>query len=155
MRRLGMSCSALALAAAAAIVLLAGVPGGSSNGIVRDLIEGPDASCSAATFVAGGTLDQSCGDGGKVISTGGGTGGGGFLGDLGPLAVVAAAGGGLLLLAAVVVFLRTRRVEVAAPSDDWWTCPRCGAGNVIGAARCHRCGTWRGAERESSASATR
>jgi hypothetical protein len=29
-----------------------------------------------------------------------------------------------------------------APSDEWWTCRNCGATNMVGVARCYKCGAW-------------
>lgn len=48
------------------------------------------------------------------------------------------------LLGAAFVLFRTRGSKVAPPvSEGWWTCAKCGAGNMDGAARCHNCATWR------------
>jgi hypothetical protein len=60
------------------------------------------------------------------------------------------AGLGLAILVAVgagIVLFRTRGVAraVPPPSEGWWTCANCGAGNMDGAARCHNCSTWRAA----------
>jgi hypothetical protein len=47
-------------------------------------------------------------------------------------------------LAAAFVLFRTRGPKAAPPpSEGWWTCSKCGAGNMDGAARCHACATWR------------
>jgi hypothetical protein len=29
-----------------------------------------------------------------------------------------------------------------APSDEWWTCSTCGSSNLVGSARCYKCGSW-------------
>lgn len=54
------------------------------------------------------------------------------------LAVLVAIGAGIILF-------RTRGVAKAVPppSEGWWTCANCGAGNMDGAVRCHNCATWR------------
>jgi hypothetical protein len=65
------------------------------------------------------------------------------------IAVIAA------LVAAFVLF-RTRGATRAAPppSEGWWTCAKCGAGNMDGAARCHACATWRASTPHPTASPT-
>jgi hypothetical protein len=30
----------------------------------------------------------------------------------------------------------------AAASADWWTCRNCGSTNMVGSARCYKCGAW-------------
>jgi hypothetical protein len=30
----------------------------------------------------------------------------------------------------------------AAASADWWTCRNCGSTNMVGSARCYKCGSW-------------
>jgi len=58
------------------------------------------------------------------------------------IAVLAVAA--VALLAAALVLFRTRGSKAAPPmSEGWWTCAKCGAGNMDGAARCHSCATWR------------
>lgn len=53
----------------------------------------------------------------------------------------------LVVIVAAVILFRTRGVAKAVPppSEGWWTCANCGAGNMDGAARCHNCATWRAA----------
>ena len=56
----------------------------------------------------------------------------------------AAVAGGVLALVAAFLVLRRRASGPFAPADpgEWWTCPKCGSTNVIGSARCYKCGTW-------------
>jgi hypothetical protein len=108
------------LASAAFVVLLGAVaPGAPGSGSVRSFV---DAS-----------------------SPGGGNGGGGagLLATLGPLLLVALVV--LVVVAAIAAFIlfRTRGTTTVTTSEGWWTCPKCGAGNMDGAARCHACSTWR------------
>ncbi|MEO5704241.1 MAG: hypothetical protein ABIZ52_04405 [Candidatus Limnocylindrales bacterium] len=50
----------------------------------------------------------------------------------------------IAVLGAAFVLLRTRGAKAVPPmSEGWWTCAKCGAGNMDGAARCHSCATWR------------
>lgn len=64
------------------------------------------------------------------------------------IAVVAA-------LAAAFVLFRTRGAKGVPPSTEgWWTCSKCGAGNMDGAARCHACATWRTSTPQPTASPT-
>lgn len=74
----------------------------------------------------------------------GGIGGAGGLDAFGILLLV---GLGLAVLAAIAagfVLFRTRGAKaVPSPSEGWWTCANCGAGNMDGAPRCHNCATWR------------
>ena len=80
---------------------------------------------------------------GGGASSGGGTGGTPFSG-LGPLLVIALAIAVVIVAAAAFILLRTRSsVAPPASAEGWWTCPKCGAGNLDGAARCHACSTWR------------
>lgn len=30
----------------------------------------------------------------------------------------------------------------AGPSGEWWTCRNCGSTNMVGVARCYKCGAW-------------
>ena len=69
--------------------------------------------------------------------------GGGLFGGLGWLLIVGLAIAAVVFIAAAVVLFRTRVSKVASPSEGWWTCANCGAGNMDGAARCHACATWR------------
>lgn len=67
------------------------------------------------------------------------------------IAVLAVAA--VALLGAAFVLFRTRGSKAAPPvSEGWWTCPRCGAGNMDGAARCHSCATWRSSTSHSTES---
>lgn len=75
--------------------------------------------------------------------TPGSAGGGGVLGGILPLLVIALVVGVLVAASAAYILFRTRGTTVAPASDDWWTCSNCGAGNVVGSARCHACATWR------------
>jgi hypothetical protein len=68
---------------------------------------------------------------------------GGLFGDLGWLLIVALAAAAVVFVGAAVVLFRTRTPKAAPPSEGWWTCANCGAGNMDGAARCHACATWR------------
>lgn len=73
-----------------------------------------------------------------------GTGGaGGPLGGFGWILIVALAVAAVALILAAVVLFRTRGSKTPPPSEGWWTCASCGAGNMDGAARCHACATWR------------
>lgn len=51
---------------------------------------------------------------------------------------------GVLALVVAYLVLRRRASVPLAPADpgEWWTCPKCGATNVVGSARCYACGTW-------------
>lgn len=73
--------------------------------------------------------------------------GGGPLGDplIGLILIAALVVAVVVLLAAAYVLFRTRSPKVLPPSEDWWTCTKCGASNMDGAARCHACSTWRAA----------
>lgn len=75
--------------------------------------------------------------------TQGAGGGGGLFGDLGWILIVALAVAVVVLILAGIVLFRTRSPKAAPPSEGWWTCASCGAGNMDGAARCHACATWR------------
>lgn len=76
-----------------------------------------------------------------------GNGGVGGAGSIDAFGIVLLVGLGLALLAAIgagTVLFRTRGAKaVPPPSEGWWTCANCGAGNMDGAARCHNCATWR------------
>lgn len=68
---------------------------------------------------------------------------GGLLGGFSWLLVVALAMAIVVFVAAALVLFRTRGSKAVPPSEGWWTCANCGAGNMDGAARCHACATWR------------
>jgi hypothetical protein len=68
---------------------------------------------------------------------------GGLLGDLGWILILALAVAAVALILAAIVLFRTRGSKEAPPSEGWWTCANCGAGNMDGSARCHACATWR------------
>ncbi len=69
------------------------------------------------------------------------------------IAVLAVAA--VALLAAAFVLFRTRGAKAVPPvSEGWWTCAKCGAGNMDGAARCHSCATWRSSASQPTASPT-
>ena len=61
------------------------------------------------------------------------------------------AGGGVVILAILVAWylvLRRRASRPFAPHDpvdagEWWACSTCGSTNVVGTARCYKCGSWR------------
>jgi hypothetical protein len=76
-----------------------------------------------------------------------GNGGAGELDAFGILLLGAVALALLAAIAAGIILFRTRGVArpVPPPSEGWWTCANCGAGNMDGAARCHNCATWRSA----------
>lgn len=71
----------------------------------------------------------------------------GGAGGIDAFGILLIAGLGLALLAGLaagIVLFRTRGAKaVPPPSEGWWTCANCGAGNMDGAARCHNCATWR------------
>ena len=75
--------------------------------------------------------------------TQGGGDGGAFLAGITPLLLIALVVGVVIAAAAAYILFRTRGATVAPASDEWWTCSNCGAGNVVGSARCHACATWR------------
>lgn len=75
--------------------------------------------------------------------TQGAGGAGGLFGGLGWILIVALAVAAVALILAAVVLFRTRGSKATPPSEGWWTCANCGAGNMDGAARCHACATWR------------
>jgi hypothetical protein len=66
------------------------------------------------------------------------------------------AGGVAILLAVAVGWFLVMRRRVSQPfladdvttgagggsGGDWWTCTTCGASNVVGSARCYKCGSW-------------
>ena len=112
----------LALAIVAFVVLLGAAPASTAPGAaaVRELIDAPAQ----------------------------GAGSGGLLGD--PLLGLILIGGlvvaVVILLGAAYVLFRTRSPKVIPPSEGWWTCTKCGAGNMDGSARCHACSTWRAAK---------
>lgn len=68
---------------------------------------------------------------------------GGLFGGLGWILVIALAIAVVALIVAAIVLFRTRGGKASPPSEGWWTCANCGAGNMDGAARCHACATWR------------
>jgi hypothetical protein len=68
---------------------------------------------------------------------------GGLLGGLGWILILGLAIAAVALILAAVVLFRTRGSKAAPPSEGWWTCANCGAGNMDGSARCHACATWR------------
>ena len=67
----------------------------------------------------------------------------GLFGGFGWLLIVGLVAAVVVFVFAAVVLFRTRASKVAPPSEGWWTCGNCGAGNMDGAARCHACATWR------------
>ncbi|HUG29855.1 MAG TPA: hypothetical protein VMQ65_04985 [Candidatus Limnocylindria bacterium] len=75
--------------------------------------------------------------------TQGAGGAGGLFGDLGWILIVGLAIAAVALILAAIVLFRTRGSKAAPPSEGWWTCGKCGAGNMDGSARCHACATWR------------
>ena len=68
---------------------------------------------------------------------------GGLLGGFGWILIVGLAIAAVALILAAIVLFRTRGSKAAPPSEGWWTCGKCGAGNMDGSARCHACATWR------------
>lgn len=106
----------VALALTAAAVLLGATPAGPPSGVTLQLIDAP-------TQGAGDTS--------------------GPFGGFGWVLIVALAVAAVALIAAAIVLFRTRGSRAAPPSEGWWTCANCGAGNMDGAARCHACATWR------------
>ena len=75
--------------------------------------------------------------------TQGAGGAGGLFGGLGWILIVGLAIAAVALVLAAIVLFRTRGSKAAPPSEGWWTCGKCGAGNMDGSARCHACATWR------------
>jgi len=72
----------------------------------------------------------------------GGGGGGAPWGDL-VLLLGGVVVGALALLAVGYLVLRWRAGPAPAEvPDEWWTCPACGAANIVGSPRCHACGAW-------------
>jgi hypothetical protein len=84
--------------------------------------------------------------------------GNGGVGGLDPLVlvlIVVLAVAAVALLGAAFVLFRTRGAKAVPPmSEGWWTCAKCGAGNMDGAARCHNCATWRSSAPQPRASPT-
>lgn len=68
---------------------------------------------------------------------------GGLFGGLGWILIAGLAIAAVALILAAIVLFRTRGSKAAPPSEGWWTCASCGAGNIDGSARCHACATWR------------
>lgn len=68
---------------------------------------------------------------------------GGLFGGPGWILIVGLAVAAVALILAAIVLFRTRASKAAPPSEGWWTCANCGAGNMDGSARCHACATWR------------
>ncbi|HSL98011.1 MAG TPA: hypothetical protein VK831_05520 [Candidatus Deferrimicrobiaceae bacterium] len=74
---------------------------------------------------------------------GGGSGGGGV--EWGTIllllagAVVGAAS--VLVVGYLVLRWRAGPAPVGTPGE-WWSCPACGAANIVGSPRCHACGAW-------------
>ncbi len=90
-----------------------------------------------------------------VSSEGGEQAGGGLLGGFGPILLVGLAVAIVALVGAAFVLFRTRgAARIPPPSEGWWTCGNCGAGNVDGAARCHACATWRSTTPSATPSAS-
>lgn len=114
-----------ALAIVAFTVLLGAAPSSAGiPGTIREFVDAPTQGGGSSGLDAFGLL---------------------LLGGL-ALAVVAA-------IAAAFVLFRTRGVKAAPPpSEGWWTCLKCGAGNMDGAARCHACATWRTSTPQPTAS---
>jgi hypothetical protein len=73
----------------------------------------------------------------------GGGGGSGFdLGTIGPLLIGVVVGAAAVLAVGYLV-LRWRAGPARAEAPgEWWTCPKCGAANIVGSPRCHACGAW-------------
>lgn len=87
--------------------------------------------------------------------TQGGGGGGGLLGSGFGLILLVGLGIAVVVVAwAAYVLFRTRGPKVIPPSEGWWTCTKCGAGNMDGAARCHACAAWRTATPNPTPSAS-
>lgn len=122
MRSIGMRPASLdrlagpALAIAAVAILLGAIPAGPAPVVAALPIDAP---------------------------TQGGGAGGGLLGELGWILIVGLAIAAVALILAAIVLFRTRGSKAPPPSEGWWTCASCGAGNMDGAARCHACATWR------------
>jgi hypothetical protein len=116
-----------ALAIVALTVLLGAAPSSTVvPGTIRQLIDAPTQGAGSTGLDAFGLL---------------------LLGGLAIAVVVA-------LVAGFVLF-RTRGAKaIPPPSEGWWTCPKCGAGNMDGAARCHACATWRTSTPHPTASPT-
>jgi hypothetical protein len=101
-----------------------------------------------ASVLAAAPINERCGDesmppaGAPRICPETGVGGIDVGGAVPILGVVIA--GGVLALVAAFLILRRRASGPFAPADpgEWWTCPKCGSTNVIGSARCYKCGTW-------------
>lgn len=119
---------------------------GRANGLTR--LAGPGLAIVAFIVLLGANAPAAppINFGGHLIEapTKGGSGSGSnFLADILPLLIVALVVGALVAAGAAYVLFRTRGAPVAPASDEWWTCSSCGAGNVVGSARCHACATWR------------
>lgn len=76
------------------------------------------------------------------VDDGAASGGGTPLASIGLLVI-----GVIVGVAAVVViaYLILRWRAGPTPAEipgDWWTCPSCGAANIVGSPRCHACGAW-------------
>lgn len=117
MRRAGLDrLAGAALAILAVAILLAAAPAGPAAVVPVRTIDAP---------------------------TQGGGAGGGLLGELGWILIVGLAIAAVALILAAIVLFRTRGSKAAPASEGWWTCGKCGAGNMDGSARCHACATWR------------
>jgi len=91
---------------------------------------------------------------GGGAGTGGGGGGTDLLAGLGPLLLVVLVIAGLLATIAAIILFRTRSTAPAGQTEGWWTCTRCDAANMDGAARCHACSTWRATTPRTTPSAS-
>lgn len=105
-----------ALALLAVTVLLGAVPAGPTADVPVPLIDAPSQGAGGAD---------------------------GLFGGLGWILIVALALAAVALVLTAIVLFRTRGSKEPPPSEGWWTCANCGAGNMDGAARCHACATWR------------
>jgi hypothetical protein len=121
-------------------------------------LAGPALAIVAFTVLLGAAPASAVlpGDIGRFIDapSQGGGGGGGVFDGLGLILIIGLAVAVVVLAAAVFVLLRTRTSKAPPPSEGWWTCAKCGAGNMDGAARCHACATWRTATPRSTTSAS-
>jgi hypothetical protein len=79
---------------------------------------------------------------GRDEGAGGGGGIGFELGTIGLLLIGVVVGAAAVLAVGYLVLRWRAGPPPAEVPDDWWTCPTCGAANIVGSPRCHACGAW-------------
>ena len=138
-RRLaGAAASVLALLVLAAAGPYPSAPGG--NALLAPVPD--DGGCTETTPAPGSTP----GPGQAESCEGSGAGsddlGVGAIASMLPLVALVVAAVLVIALTGVALAYRLPAGVPPEPIEGWWTCAACGASNLRGSPRCHRCGAW-------------